>query len=92
MSKSKAVNITEQPSVHLNFSRGNKPEVPSNFDKMKIGQDVIVTISGKVKSLSAYEGGDKNFGVVMKSVEVKIPSSSKSMSDVMEEIKEARRK
>jgi len=28
----------------------------------------------------------------MKSVEVKIPSSPKSMSDVMEEIKEARRK
>ena len=39
-------------SVHLSFSR---KEMPDGFKDLSIGDDVMVVLRGKVKSLSQYE-------------------------------------
>ena len=41
-----------KPSVHLSFPR---KEMPDGFKDLSIGDDVMVVLRGKVKSLSQYE-------------------------------------
>lgn len=81
-----------KPSVYFNFSKGRKPNVPENFNDLKIGQEVVVSVVGKVQSLRVDEDSS-SFNVTLEKVKVAIPKTRpKGMSDIMDDLEKARRK
>mgnify|MGYP006959932423 CR=1 FL=1 len=94
MTKNKAIASDPErprPSVSFYFTKGEKPGPPKNFSDMKIGQEVVVSVTGKVRSLRVDED-TSSFDVFMEEVKVAAPKTKvKGMADTMTEIQEARK-
>lgn len=80
-----------KPSVSFYFAKGEKPDIPANFSDMKIGQEVVVSVTGKVRSLRVDED-TSSFDVFMEKVKIVVPKTEvKGIADTMTEIQEARK-
>jgi len=69
-----------KPSVHLSFPR---KEMPDGFKELSIGDDVMVMLRGKVKSLSQYED-DGSLSVEYTKLEVIGEATAKTMQDAID--------
>lgn len=94
MTKSKAITAAPdrpKPSVSFYFTKGEKPGSPKNFSDLKIGQEVVVSVVGKVRSLRIDEVSS-SFGVSIEDVKVTaLKTKVKGIADTMTEIQEARK-
>ena len=71
-----------KPSVYLDFG---KNDVPKDFKALSIGDEVVVMLRGKVKSLNQYEEGSA-VSVEYSQLELIGNSSPKTMTDALEAI------
>ena len=69
-----------KPSVHLSFPR---KEMPDGFKDLSIGDDVMVMLRGKVKSLSQYED-DGGLSVEYVQLELVNNAKAKTMQEAID--------
>ena len=72
-----------QPSVHLSFPR---KEMPEGFKDLSIGDDVMVILRGKIKSLSQYED-EGSVSVEYVQLELVGNAKPKNMQDALDAMK-----
>lgn len=69
-----------KPSVHLSFSR---KEMSDDFKELSLGDDVMVMVRGKVKSLSMYDD-EGSFSVEYTQLELVGDAKPKTMQDAID--------
>lgn len=72
-----------KPSVHLSFPR---KEMPEGFKDLSIGDDVMVILRGKIKSLSQYED-EGSVSVEYVQLELVGNAKPKNMQDALDAMK-----
>ena len=71
-----------KPSVYLDFG---KSDVPKDFKTLSIGDEVVVMLRGKVKSLNQYEEGSA-VSVEYAQLELIGDAKQKTMADALEAV------
>lgn len=80
--KMSSPNERSKPSVYLDFG---KDAVPKDFSDLSIGDEVMVMLRGKVKTLSQYEEGSA-LSVEYTQLELVTDAKPKTMADALEAV------